>query len=86
MRLERDTPLGRRPPNTKTPGERVAYTAGDTALRRDAPRTRMLAGGLSTSKSVRILVPKPIITIGRNRNDVCVAEMYWTPWKRSMGK
>src|SRR2546421_12785602 len=57
-----------------------------TSLSRDAPRTRMLARGLSKRDPVRILVPKPIITIGRNRNGVCVAEMCWMSWKRSVVK
>lgn len=57
--------------------------AGDTALSRDAPRTRMLPCSLSTRKPVRILVSKPIITMGKNRNDVYVAEMCWTFWNRS---
>ena len=56
-------------------GERVAYTAGDTALSRDATRTRMLAGSLSTKKLVRMLVTKPIVTMGMNRKEVCLAEM-----------
>jgi hypothetical protein len=67
-------------------GERAAYTAGDTALRRDAARTRILAGSLSTRKSVSMLVAKPIDTIGKNRKDSCVAEMCWTSWKWSVVK
>jgi hypothetical protein len=56
-------------------GERVAYTAGDTVLSRDATRTRILAGSFSTRKPVSMLVTKPITTIGKNLNDVWVADI-----------
>lgn len=65
---------------------RGGITAGDTALSRDAPKTRMLAGSLSAKKLVRILVSKLIIITGKNRDDVYIAEMCWTSWKRSAVK
>lgn len=55
-------------------GERIANRRGATALEVEATSTRRLAGNLFTIIPVPMFVAKAIITKGRNRNEVCMAD------------